>query len=334
MRSEASNRAVPSTAPTWTRTLPEGPDGPTIDRIETPGFRIGRFRCPPMAPQWRKANMIGQVPLVVIPHHAVEILRSGIEPVLASPARCVFYNAQQEYERRLVDPRGDDCTFFALRPELLADVVATELDTTQVDPLAPFEFEAGALGSDLYTGYQSLLRTVVSGPVDPSAMLEPVLELVGALVRSGRSGYGSRPTPSRRQTTARHRTLVHEVERLLGQRFSEPLGLPQIAAAVGASPYHLARVFRATTGRTIHEHRTRIRINVAIGRLADPRVQLTDLALELGFSSHSHFSDQFRRSTGIPPSVLRSALGSRNLRWASSTILKASPPVTCVASRA
>lgn len=331
---KTSMPAAPPAAPSWTRLHPLGPDGPRIDRLETPTFVVGRFRCLPTAPQWGHANEIGRYPLIVIPHHAVEILRAKTEPVLASPARCVFYNAHQEYERRLVDPRGDDCTYFALQPELLADVVATELDTSQVDPQAPFEFEGGMLGADCYAQYQSILRTLASEPRDPAAMLEPILGLLGAIVCTSRSRSTPKTASSRRGTTARHRTLVHEVERLLGQRFGESLGLAQIAAAVGASPYHLARIFRASTGHTIHEHRTRIRINVAIQRLADPRLPLTDLALDLGYSSHSHFSEQFRRSVGISPSTLRAALDSRSLRRSPSTILKAVRPTRCVASRA
>ncbi|MEM9453363.1 MAG: AraC family transcriptional regulator [Myxococcota bacterium] len=334
MRTKTSEPAAPPAARTWIRLYPRGPDGPRIDRLETHAFMVGRFRCPPTAPQWGHANMVGSYPLVVIPHHAVEILRAKIEPVLASPARCVFYNAHQEYERRLVDPRGDDCTYFALQPELLADVVATELDTSSVDPSAPFEVEGGTLGTDCYAQYQSILRTLASDPCDPAAMLEPILGLMGAIVRTSRSRSKPKAASSRRGTTARHRTLVHETERLLGERFDEPLGLAQIAATVGASPYHLARIFRATTGHTIHEHRTQIRINVAIQRLADPHIPLTDLALDLGYSSHSHFSDQFRRSVGIPPSMLRAALDSRSLRRSPSTILKAVHPARCVASRA
>lgn len=327
---------MPSTSitplpPAWVRVHPQGPQGPIVDHIDAPEFTVGRFRCPPTASLWRRANWVGEAPLVVVPHHAVEILRAGLDPVLASPARSVFYNADQEYERRLVDPRGDDCTFFALRPDLLADVVATELGTAQVDPQAPFEFEGGTLTPRCFARYQAILRALLAAPADPAALLEPLLELVGALVRTGspraHPSYSARPGKA-----ARHRALVHEVERLLGRCYPERTGLPQIAAAVGSSPYHLARVFRAVTGTTIHEYRTRLRINQAIAQLADPRASLTDLALALGFSSHSHFTEQFRRCMGLPPSALRARL--RGAHGSPSTILTASPPPSRLASSA
>jgi AraC-like DNA-binding protein len=124
-------------------------------------------------------------------------------------------------------------------------------------------------------------------------------------------------SPSARSATARPRTqrrqreLVHRVRAILALRFADPLRLSDIARAAGASPWHLARLFAIHTGTSMHRHRTRLRIHAALRRLADGERDLTTLALDLGFASHAHFSDVFRRECGVPPSRFRERIDRR-----------------------
>ena len=69
--------------------------------------------------------------------------------------------------------------------------------------------------------------------------------------------------------------------------------------------FHLARVFKARTGFSLHAYRNQLRLRAALERLAEPGVDLIDIALDLGFSSHSHFTETFRRSFGKTPSAVR-----------------------------
>jgi AraC-like DNA-binding protein len=78
-----------------------------------------------------------------------------------------------------------------------------------------------------------------------------------------------------------------------------------MARAVHASPFHLARIFQQRTGVPVHRYLTQLRLRAALERLADGADDLTALALELGFSSHSHFTDSFRREFGCAPSTVR-----------------------------
>jgi AraC-like DNA-binding protein len=102
----------------------------------------------------------------------------------------------------------------------------------------------------------------------------------------------------------RHRELIDETKAVLLRRFGEALSLDDVARAVGTSPFHLARLFRRHTGFSLHGYRTRIRLLSALDHLEAARGGLTDLALELGFSSQSHFTDAFRRAFGCPPGAL------------------------------
>jgi AraC family transcriptional regulator len=102
-------------------------------------------------------------------------------------------------------------------------------------------------------------------------------------------------------TQRRHVELVEDTKALLLRRFRESLSLDEVAKAVGTSAFHLARLFGRHTGFTLHGYRTRTRLLHALDRLEEARGNLADLALELGYSSQSHFTDAFRRAFGTPP---------------------------------
>jgi AraC-like DNA-binding protein len=65
-------------------------------------------------------------------------------------------------------------------------------------------------------------------------------------------------------------------------------------------------MFQQQTGMPVHRYLTQLRLRAALERLADAD-DITSLAIDLGFSSHSHFTDVFRREFGKTPSEYRKA---------------------------
>ncbi|MEZ4619900.1 MAG: helix-turn-helix domain-containing protein [Caldilineaceae bacterium] len=55
----------------------------------------------------------------------------------------------------------------------------------------------------------------------------------------------------------------------------------------------------------MHQYTAQLRMRAALERITDPGTDLTAVALDLGYSSHSHFTSAFRRAFGILPSALR-----------------------------
>jgi AraC family transcriptional regulator len=81
--------------------------------------------------------------------------------------------------------------------------------------------------------------------------------------------------------------------------------LEEIAAAVGLSPWHFLRAFKASTGRTPFQWLQDLRVERARGLLAASDLPLAELALEMGFKTQSHFTLVFRRATGTTPAKWR-----------------------------
>jgi AraC-like DNA-binding protein len=104
------------------------------------------------------------------------------------------------------------------------------------------------------------------------------------------------------------RGLAVAAQEFIASRPFENWTLNNLAHDVGSSPYHLLRVFRGETGSTIHQYRMQLRLSAAARAILEGCDDLTGLALDLGFSSHSHFTDAFRRRFGIAPSALRGGI--------------------------
>jgi AraC-like DNA-binding protein len=126
---------------------------------------------------------------------------------------------------------------------------------------------------------------------DPLALEELIVGLAGQ--------------PARR--TSRWSERVKEV---LADRLGERLTLSELARELGTSPYHLARAFKAGTGSSIHQYRIQLRVRTAMLRLRED-VDLCTLGLDLGFATHSHFTETFRRAFGLPPRAVRELLSAR-----------------------
>jgi AraC-like DNA-binding protein len=86
----------------------------------------------------------------------------------------------------------------------------------------------------------------------------------------------------------------------LGRRWK----LAEIAGEVGASPVYLTQLFQHVEGLPLHRYHLRLRLARSLERLLHCE-DLSTLALELGFSSHSHFSLSFKQTYGLTPSQFR-----------------------------
>jgi len=129
------------------------------------------------------------------------------------------------------------------------------------------------------------------------------------------AAYGAAPSRLPRaadaETEKDRERWAEETRAILFRSYREPLRLEDLGEAVGVSPFHLARVFRAATGVPIHRTLTRVRLLAALERIAEGETDLTRLAIETGFSSHSHLSSTFRARLGMTPQDFR--ISRRNM---------------------
>jgi AraC family transcriptional regulator len=209
---------------------------------------------------------------------------------------------------------GDDTTVLVFTPELLLTALGS--DSGCEGPMRP--------------AVQLALMLVRRGGGDELAQLEReelcmlLLRSLGdALSRSRRDGSGLGPA---------QRLRVQRARALLA---SDPAGswnLSAVARGVDCSPFHLARQFRSITGETIARYLLRLRLAIALERLAEGEDDLMRLACELGFAHHSHFSARFRDVFGLTPSAARE-LSARRLRGVTAAQAPTASPGPATISR-
>jgi AraC-like DNA-binding protein len=96
---------------------------------------------------------------------------------------------------------------------------------------------------------------------------------------------------------------VEKVVALLGKNLENPPNLEEIGRAVGCSPFHLSRTFSSATGMTIPQYIRQLRMERAAELLRSGKFNVTEAALEVGYSSLSHFSQAFHETFGCCPGL-------------------------------
>jgi AraC family transcriptional regulator len=275
--------------------------------FESPDLKLGEFHCWPGDRLWSEENTVGDGYHVVFPGTGVRITHEGSRAIVANPNHVVFYNDHQAYRRQLLSSDGDHCVFLIPSPALLREALLEFRPEVAADADLRFPFTNGPTKKETYLLHREVVRFLHR---QSSQDHTRVREALYPLIRNALASAARVPTirAKRRAGTDRtHADMAEATKELITRRFTEPLSLDELARAVHASPYHLARVFRDRTGFTLFSYLMQLRLRAAVERLTEPGQDLARLAVELGFSSHSHFTDRFRETFGITPSALRAS---------------------------
>jgi AraC family transcriptional regulator len=99
------------------------------------------------------------------------------------------------------------------------------------------------------------------------------------------------------------RERVQKVLAILKENLAEPPGLEELGRRVGCSHFYLSRIFTQEVGKTISVTLRDLRMERAAALLREGRLNVTQVALEVGYSSLSHFSSAFREVIGCCPGL-------------------------------
>ncbi len=303
------------------------PENPITYRAlyESPILKVDDYRCRisrggPAAEEHSDSNNIALM------RHGAFCKHFGRRNVTADVNQAVFFSKGSTYRVSHPADCGDRGTGFVLSPAVLNDIIR-ELDPSIDDhPERPFPFVTGPCDSGVFWRHRELiqrLETAESDPLDPLCAEVTALQLIADVLEAAFARHGRRVPQVRRRndTDADHADRAEAVKIYLASRLCERITLDDVARAVYASPFHLARLFQQRTGMPVHRYLTLLRLRASLERLAGGENNLTALALELGFSSHSHFTDAFRREFGRTPSDVRRNASHRTLHEMSKNLI-------------
>jgi AraC family transcriptional regulator len=110
--------------------------------------------------------------------------------------------------------------------------------------------------------------------------------------------------------TSENRSLTHiqlqEAIDYIHTHLDRDLSLFQIAKVINISPTYFASLFKRATGTSPHQYVIQQRVEQAKVMLSKTDMAIADIALQVGFSSQSHLTQQFKRLTGVTPRQVRS----------------------------
>jgi AraC family transcriptional regulator len=180
-----------------------------------------------------------------------------------------------------------------------------------------------AIGSDgsgelqpLFAGHDPALWTLgealtreLDHPGLASGLYAESLEM-GLIVQLLRrySHAGAQEPPSRGKLPA---SRLRAARDFIHQNLDRDISLLTLADAVGMSPYHFAKLFKRSTGRSPHRYVLEQRVEKARRLLEKGNVPIAAVALSVGFCSQSHLTEVFRRLVGVTPAVYQKSCGGQ-----------------------
>ncbi|MBW8795886.1 MAG: AraC family transcriptional regulator [Streptomyces sp.] len=111
-------------------------------------------------------------------------------------------------------------------------------------------------------------------------------------------------------------TRVREVARWIRARFTEPLGIDEIAAVAHMSPAGLHRHFKSATGMSPLRYQKHLRLQEARRRLLAGDASAAQIAQAVGYVSATQFNREYRAAYGLPPVQDAARLRARLTRTA------------------
>lgn len=258
---------------------------------------------------------------IVLPRAGVFLKHVAGREVVADSNHVLFFNRHEPYRVSHPADGGDDCTVFAFADDVLSDVLRRFDPAAGERPGPLFRFPHAPNTAAVFLFHQQLRRALRAPGQAGLQADELAIDLLETTVEQAHRIRGQRPAAARDDTRAAHQDAAAAAKTFLAARFREKLSLAQVARAAHCSQYHLARLFRGDTGLSLHEYQDRLRLAAALERLVeDRRADLTALAFDLGYSSHSHFTAAFRRQFRLTPSRFRRTATVARLRETSTKL--------------
>jgi AraC family transcriptional regulator len=231
---------------------------------------------------------------LVFPYRGVYLRHVGDDQAVADANQVLFFNADEGYQVSHPMAGGDASLSLALSEPILRELAPKSL----LNGREAIGFRRQHLRIDHRAqALVAVLRhSLENGTIEP-------LEAEGLVLTLVCRSLGPRTSHEPGATRSRRR-LADRVKVLLASDLSRRWSLAEIAAEIRGSPVYLTQVFQQTEGMPLYRYQLRLRLARALDLIAQYD-DLSTLAADLGFSSHSHFAAAFRQAYGRSPTAFK-----------------------------
>jgi len=261
--------------------------------LHTPLVTIRDVWCPGGCAH-RDAPEQAETTHLVFPYRGTYVRHLGRDDAVADASQVLFFNAGETYQVSHPVPGGDASLVLDVDPVMLRELAPPPL----VHDDDPLRFREPRLRIDPRA---QVLVALLRHSLD-EGIAEP-LEAESLALTLVHRALGLRTTHAAGASAGRQK-LVDRAKLVLTRDLARRWTLAEVAAEVGVSPVYLTQSFRQVEGVPLYRYQLRLRLARSLDLLAQYD-DLAALSLDLGFSSHSHFSAAFQQMYGRSPSEFR-----------------------------
>jgi AraC-like DNA-binding protein len=237
---------------------------------------------------------------LVFPYRGAFVRHLGRDEVVGEANQVMFFNQDESYRISHPVKGGDACLSMSIDETLLRELVLKE----QLREGGKLAFDPHRLRIDARAqALVALLRHGLGNGVIETLEAEVLALTLIKRALGARTAHAARASAGRQKLVDRAKlTLTSDP----GRRWT----LADIATEVGVSPVYLTQVFQQVEGLPLYRYQLRLRLARALDLLPQCDDLMT-LGMELGFSSHSHFSSAFRQAYGRTPKEFQQLVQKR-----------------------
>jgi AraC-like DNA-binding protein len=241
--------------------------------------------------EWRNITHL------LFPYRGLFVRHRGDDICVAEAGQVLLSNAGENFRVTHPVPGGDSSLVVLVEESMLRELAPKALlrDDAQL-AFRQDRLRIDARAQALVAMLRHSLRENIAEVLEAESLaLTLVLRALGP-----RTSHAAGATSGRQK-------LADRTKLVLAGDLSRRWTLADIAADVGVSPVYLTQVFQQVEGLPLYRYQLRLRLARALDLLGEYD-DLSQLALDLGFSSHSHFSAAFQQAYGRSPSEFREAV--------------------------
>ena len=263
--------------------------------LKSPTVSIRDVYCQGSCPQQSSEECATTLELV-FPYRGVYVRHLGRDQAVAEENQVLFFNVAEGYRVSHPVPGGDASLSLAINAAQLCELAPPSfLRDSAVLAFRQQRLRIDARAQVLVALLRHSLCQKIAEPLEAESLSLTLVQRV----------LGPRTTHVAGASVGRQR-LVDRAKLVLSSDLTRRWTLAEIAAEVRCSPVYLTQVFQQVEGLPLYRYQLRLRLARALDLLAQYD-DLTTLSLDLGFSSHSHFSAAFRDAYGRSPSEFRNS---------------------------
>jgi AraC family transcriptional regulator len=266
-------------------------NGVLVEQCQSPASAF-EIELPALADHWLNLHVGNPAPLLQKRDNSLHksILHKGDSLFVPAGQPSYWYR----HEGAICAP-----LHICLKPDLIGRVAeASEIDPGRFDFVHCF----GQQDLQLHHIAMLLLSELKSDGMMGKLYAESLIQvLVIHLLRH----YSTLTQPLTSENRSLTRVQLQQAIDYIHTHINRDLSLAELASVINISPTYFAGLFKQAMGISPHQYVIQQRVERAKLMLSKTDISIADIALQVGFSSHSHLTQQFKRLTGITPKQVR-----------------------------